>query len=305
MIVVYHNADLDGICSAVIAHMYFTEDYPVDHVRMVGMDYGDWFPWEMVEEDEDLLFLDFCLEPFSQMEKLAGECGRLKIIDHHPSTRKGMNESQGGGIKLFYSEGFSACELTWGTFYQQLDVPESVQLIGAYDRWDKSDEDLWHGRILPFQYGLRTRIDRGQEFTPAPLWDDLLFGRSREDLVDDIVDIGKGVLSYRRRTNEEVATTQHYMTELDGHQAVAINGTCADNSMLFEAAPDADVMINYYWIGPHNSWTVELFSAGDVDVSEIAGRYGGGGHEGAAGFQCDELPFPVVTCQPTLSGEIR
>lgn len=28
-----------------------------------------------------------------------------------------------------------------------------------------------------------------------------------------------------------------------------------------------------------------------VDVSEIAVKYGGGGHKGASGFQCTELPF--------------
>jgi nanoRNase/pAp phosphatase (c-di-AMP/oligoRNAs hydrolase) len=29
----------------------------------------------------------------------------------------------------------------------------------------------------------------------------------------------------------------------------------------------------------------------DVDLSLIAKKYGGGGHAGACGFQCAELPF--------------
>jgi nanoRNase/pAp phosphatase (c-di-AMP/oligoRNAs hydrolase) len=37
-------------------------------------------------------------------------------------------------------------------------------------------------------------------------------------------------------------------------------------------------------------YTVSLYSK-TVDVSEIAKKYGGGGHKGAAGFQCKKLPF--------------
>ena len=29
----------------------------------------------------------------------------------------------------------------------------------------------------------------------------------------------------------------------------------------------------------------------NIDCSEIAKKYGGGGHKQAAGFQCKELPF--------------
>ena len=39
-----------------------------------------------------------------------------------------------------------------------------------------------------------------------------------------------------------------------------------------------------------DKWTVSLYST-SVDVSEIAKKYGGGGHKGASGFHCKELPF--------------
>ena len=41
-------------------------------------------------------------------------------------------------------------------------------------------------------------------------------------------------------------------------------------------------------------WTVSLYSdRDDVDVSVIAKNRGGGGHKGASGFQCKELPFEL------------
>lgn len=304
MKIVYHNADLDGLCCAAIAQNKFDLCRDGSENVLIGMDYGDTFPWEDISEDEKLIFMDFCLEPFSEMEKLSGICETLTVIDHHPTTEKGMQQYDGVDIDCIYSSSMAGCELAWNEFYPSAYLPEAIVLLGAYDRWDRSDEDLWNERILPFQYGLRTKVDRGRDFTPNDMWGDLLFATAgwREESVDYIVGIGEGVISYRRRTNEEVAT-QYHMTELDGHQAVAINGTCADNSMLFDSAPDADVMVNYYWVGSHNRWTVEMYSDGDVDVSEIAKHHGGGGHEGAAGFQCGELPFPLITCQPTTAEE--
>ena len=43
-------------------------------------------------------------------------------------------------------------------------------------------------------------------------------------------------------------------------------------------------------------WRVSLYQDGrpDVDCSVIAKKYGGGGHKGAAGFECVTLPFKIV-----------
>jgi nanoRNase/pAp phosphatase (c-di-AMP/oligoRNAs hydrolase) len=40
--------------------------------------------------------------------------------------------------------------------------------------------------------------------------------------------------------------------------------------------------------------TVSLYSTKpEIDCGEIARTFGGGGHKGAAGFQCTELPFAI------------
>ena len=39
-------------------------------------------------------------------------------------------------------------------------------------------------------------------------------------------------------------------------------------------------------------WNVSLYSTKpDIDCGAIAKSFGGGGHKGAAGFQCKDLPF--------------
>lgn len=45
---------------------------------------------------------------------------------------------------------------------------------------------------------------------------------------------------------------------------------------------------------PAHKWTVSLYSTrDDVNCADIAKSFGGGGHKGAAGFQCDEIPFEI------------
>ena len=44
-----------------------------------------------------------------------------------------------------------------------------------------------------------------------------------------------------------------------------------------------------------SKWTVSIYSTNkNIDCSELAKKYGGGGHKGAAGFQCENLPFSIT-----------
>ena len=41
-----------------------------------------------------------------------------------------------------------------------------------------------------------------------------------------------------------------------------------------------------------DEYIVSLYTTqADLDVAEICKKHGGGGHKGAAGFTCNELPF--------------
>jgi nanoRNase/pAp phosphatase (c-di-AMP/oligoRNAs hydrolase) len=43
-------------------------------------------------------------------------------------------------------------------------------------------------------------------------------------------------------------------------------------------------------------FTVSVYSTNpNIDCGAICKKYGGGGHKGAAGFQCKELPFQRVS----------
>ena len=58
-------------------------------------------------------------------------------------------------------------------------------------------------------------------------------------------------------------------------------------------------MMPFAWEPKINKWSVSLYSIDpNIDCGSIAKKHGGGGHPGAAGFQCDSLPFELTGVRP-------
>ena len=73
----YHSADLDGHCSGAVIKL----KYP--NCEMIGINYGDEFPWDSISENDVVIMSDFGLQPFEDMLKLNDKCNQLIWIDHH------------------------------------------------------------------------------------------------------------------------------------------------------------------------------------------------------------------------------
>ena len=113
----------------------------------------------------------------------------------------------------------------------------------------------------------------------------------REDLVfhERVLAEGSTVLKYQMQCNARMAKRLWFPTQLGGYKWMAVNASGV-NSMLWDLVWDDsfDGKLAFSWGGKH--WTVSLYSD-KIDCSVIARDHGGGGHAGAAGFQCQELPF--------------
>lgn len=268
----YHSADLDGHCAGAIVKMKYPE------CKMIGINYGEEFPWDDISPKEEIWMVDFCLQPFSEMMKLRLSCCRLLVwIDHHETAIEEKGES------FFYGNqqiGLGACEITWKYVFN-LPVPRAVRLLSMYDVWDHSDPDT-----LPFQYGFRLNFDTRPE--NQELWSGFFYDDAQ--LVGETIEEGKIILQYEKRQNEKFCRAYSFEGDFHGLRAIIANKGFS-NSMLFDSVYDPqkhDLMISFCRL-PLQKWTVSLYST-TVDVGEIAKKYGGGGHKGSAGFQCDVLP---------------
>lgn len=291
----YHSADLDGKCSAAIVK----REHP--DAILHPIDYGEEFPWNVIQPDDTVYVVDFSLQPWTEMVRLWGylfEIGHLVWIDHHVTAIENYErwvDRPLGEILGLRRTGIGACLLVWGHLFPHEPVPMAVRLLAEYDVWDHSHPDC-----LPFQYGIR------QEDTApdSELWERLF---TEHKTFYNVIARGRPV--YAHVLHERVAKVEAtwFPTELivppsseapddggDCYRLMAANAPC-ENSQLFDSVWDPEkyhAMCLFYWSGSLGQWRVGLYtSRDDVHCGRIAQRLGGGGHPQAAGFECYVLPF--------------
>ena len=282
----YHSADLDGHCSGAIVKRAIPE------AELIGINYGDEFDFDMVAGHQ-VIMVDFSLQPFVEMMVLAERVGELIWIDHHRSVIK---EAVDHGLEVpgILDSSGAACEHCWLYYFPGEPMPEAVRLLGRYDVWDHDDPE-----VLPFQYGMRFYEETRPERNPG-LWTMLLDHQMWKDVFDDTMSRGRSALEWERIQNAKRAKACAFEAELDGLDLIAMNHQLT-NSKVFDSVWDPEkyhAMCTFGW--RKGKWTVSLYSdRDDVDVGEIAKARGGGGHKGAAGFQCEKLPLGYVIPGPS------
>lgn len=311
--VVYHSADYDGIFCREIARKFLPES------SLIGWNFGD-SPLPVPKEQFYILDLPL-LEPFglkiedgwiarnnpimSKDERQVQPLGRLDWsnwiwIDHHKTSI----EKYPTDVPGYRIDGVAACRLAWQWFKiheerpkdfnrimlpdkeefisRDLKEPLAVLLAGEYDVWDRRDF-----RSEMFQYALRC-----SPLTPKG-WEELLSDNAAFAM--ELLRDGAVAQRYSQSIDADLVKYKSYHLKWEGLDFLVLN-TGRFNSLTFAALdiPETghDALMGYMFNG--KVWTVSLYHAKhrtDIDLSEIAKKYGGGGHRGACGFTCDKLPF--------------
>jgi len=274
MKIFYHSADLDGHCSGAILYRLFPG------AELFGINYGDEFPWGKIKKNEAVSMVDFSLQPFDDMERLNG-IARLTWIDHHKTA---IEEAHVRGFLASDCQvleiGRGACELVWE--YYTHEKNKAVELLGQYDVWN-----LIPG-ALELQQGLRLYDTMPSN---TALWEKVFYD---DVFLESLLLNGSIILKKQDRDNTAYAKACAFETDMGGMKVIAINKGLT-NSQLFKSVYNKnkhDAMLTFVW--RKGQWTVSLYSDhNNIDVSVICKANGGGGHKGAAGFQCDVLPFKL------------
>lgn len=282
----YHSADLDGHCSGAIVKL------AMPGISLYGINYGDPFPWDQVEPGEKVVMVDFAIQPWADMQRLA-RMTDLVWVDHHKSAIAdfGTHGFFPGETFVMLSESQAACELAWDNFFEiegmrRFHRPRAVHLLGRYDVWDHADPG-----VLPFQMGMRARSTDPAGPGNLALWRELLL-RDSPGQIHEIIQEGNLILQYQAQVDADAAGELGHTVVLDGLRCRAFNRRRANSEAFRRAAAGHDAVAAYWWGGKAGCWTVSLYAANPgVDVSAVAKARGGGGHKGAAGFQCPALPW--------------
>lgn len=273
---IYHLADHDGKGSAAIVGSVFED------VEFFGYDHNMNVPVDLVKKYEQIVICDIAL-PVDLMFELNEKCD-LTWIDHHISVMKEYDEKLGGRkpIKGLRRVGTAAVELTWEYFYPNKPVPEGVKLLALNDMYDLRNE-----KVRPFEYGMQSL---GVNKPDDEVWRDIFSGALD---VDAVVEKGDAILAWVKMRNFRLSRSIAFEAEYKG-----LKGICANMpqgySEFFDSLPGVenyDFMVNFY-MDKSGMWKMTFYTGkDDVDVSKIAGDFGGGGHRAAAGAsKLKELP---------------
>jgi len=285
----FYHADADGRCAGFwVCHVVSPEDELGE--EYIEINYGMPFPFDKIHEGEQVYIVDYSIEP-DEMLKLLEITKNVTWIDHHKTAIEKYKNFPVEIRGLRY-DGIAACMLTYCFLRQMTNSglgevrPFDVSMTRYAPAFTKliADWDVWK-----FEYGDETRsfvtAFNAYDFSPTSnMWNGLIAYYST---TPNLVSEGRSMIKFRDGWAKEYCRTKGFETIIGGHKAFALNlGNC--NSEYFKSIEGYDILMPFCFDG--DKWTVSLYST-TVDVSEIAKTYGGGGHRGASGFQCKELPF--------------
>ncbi|MEH7495033.1 DHH family phosphoesterase [Neobacillus niacini] len=287
-----HN-DLDGVGCGILAKLAFGEDVKVRYNSISGLNREvEWF-FENDDKNTFLFITDLSVNEKNEqrINEFYQAGGKVQLIDHH-KTALHYNDYPWGHVVVEDEEGklTSATSLLYHYLLSNQLLEESaaisqfVELVRQYDTWEwekNNNQDAQRLNALfflvsidEFEEKMINRLRTSEHFH----FDE--FEKKILDMEEDKID------RYIRRKRRELV-----QTELNGLFAGVVYAESYHSELGNELGKEY----------PHLDYIAILNIGGKrmgfrtihdhIDVSEVAGQYGGGGHAKASGCSLTEEAY--------------
>lgn len=276
-LIISHGHCPDGFCAAFIAK----KKYP--NAEVMFLDHG------VKLEDvvgkligKDVLMLDFSFRTRDENTELYNSAKSFRILDHHKTARETLDglkfatfdmKRSGAGLAWDHLFGYEEFNLnsTWSDVAPDVPSPRpwyvdytEARDLWQWERYPDSHEVCAYLGTLPFDFHAWSHLD------------------SISAKVARVQ--GEGALAHINHYVRE-AVKQAQTGVFDGYKTSVLNVPYLNCSEVGnELAKTHEVSLTYFERGDQMI-QFSLRSIGDIDVSALAKKYGGGGHKNAAGFQ--------------------
>lgn len=270
---IYHGACADGFGAAWVVRKYFNGEV-------------DFFPGFYGKEPPDVSGREVIMVDFSYkrpvLEKMAESAQMILILDHHKTAAEDLAgyrspiwgaQAMSEGIWALFDMDRSGAGLAWDFFFPNNPRPKLIDHV--------EDRDLWRFN-LPGSAELHVAV---MSYAPDfAQWDGWCAsdGFGMEGLLPEGIAI-------ERKLKQDVAHLLGAATRpmvIGGVEVPVANlpymMASEGAGAMAETAPFA---ATYYDGKDARHFSLRSRGAEGMDVSEIAKKYGGGGHRNAAGFQ--------------------
>ncbi|MEK7554462.1 MAG: DHHA1 domain-containing protein [Patescibacteria group bacterium] len=272
-VVIYHADCPDGMSGGWAAWKKFGNraDYIAAHHQA---------PLPKNLKGRTIYIIDFSF-PVPVMEKVVREAARVIAIDHHRMAEPSANLAD----EKHFALNRSGAVLAWHYFHPKKQVPLFLRYVEDVDLWKFS---LPNTKVVSVLFELIPH-----EFKA---WDRFVTNFEHPHIRKRLIEKGKAMREYeealmRRILTRAVRVTWHRKT------CYAVNSSIFASELGHELALMSSSRIGVVWHQFSQGLRVSLRSEGNVDVTRIARKYGGGGHRNAAGFllkKGENLPWRVI-----------
>ncbi len=271
-VVLYHAECMDGFGAAWALWKRFPE------ARFIPVKHGFSQPEGL--EQQHVVMVDFSYHR-PDILALADRAASLQILDHHITAEASLADLP----YAYFDMDRSGAVLAWDWAHTK-PVPWLLQYV--------QDKDLWHWR-LPYSREISAAL-ASYPFDFA-IWDQFQFETLKIE--------GTGILRAENNLVDKLAKDA-IMVSVAGYSVPAVHSPVLASQIGERLA--ADYAFGVIWHQKEGRRYFSLRSkAGGISVSEIAKRYGGGGHTHAAGFSvalpdgASPLLNPVLDIQVSSS----
>jgi uncharacterized protein len=260
--VIYHANCRDGFTAAWVAWRLYKDG----HTEYLPAQYGD-APPDVT--DREVLIVDFSY-PRDTLRRMAEAATSIRVLDHHKTAQADLE----GVPFATFDMNRSGAGIAWDVLHASEARPWLVDYV--------EDRDLWRF-ALPDSKEVNAWIAACRSDT-FEQWDEL------EALgVRKAAERGIAVNAFIDRYVHDTAATARLVV-FEGHTIPIVNAAYVCISELVGKLAETAPFALGWQQRADGLYQYSLRSRGDaVDVSEIAKRYGGGGHRNAAGFTSQTL----------------
>lgn len=221
--------------------------------------------------NKELYFIDICPKE-DEVKRLLAANRRVTAIDHHVSAEAAVAMTD----RPSYALRHSGAMLAWHYFHPGKEAPKLIRYVEDGDLWTKkmAHTPAVYAYLDLFDFDFRRFSRLAREF-------------EKKSLEKKHVAVGKLILKHEEKLVERIVATGAVPVRFFGIRTLAVNSPIFQSQIghaLWRKRPHMSIV----WYEREGQIKVSLRSNGKVNVAKLAEKFGGGGHEGAAGFA-----FPV------------
>lgn len=222
--------------------------------------------------DREVLIVDFSYKRPVLLE-MAKTAKRILILDHHLSAQGELTDLP-DNVTAVFDMNRSGAMMAWDHFFPDKNAPALIKHV--------QDRDLWRFEMMYTKEFVQNLFSFEYDFE---VWDEIV-EKTTENYSGYTEFVAQGKALIRKHTKDILEMVPRNVTRVNiaGHEVPVLNAPYFYSSEAGHIMAKGEKFAACYWQSDQGI-TFSLRSNEDgLDVSEVAKKFGGGGHRNAAGF---------------------